>query len=307
MSVNSKMTAIADEIRELSGTAEAMGLDAMASNVGEVNAEVNSQTELLTQAVLALNGKTSGGGSGGVSVQSDWNQTDETAADFIKNKPFGDVGGDTLDWDIPADKITEDDLIGGMFIKISDAPVTMADIVNGFTVTALGETIDISINDCVVMTDGIIAVLNAYFIFVDENGAGAEIEGITFRESGVYLSIHSNVFTGAMTIDGFGKFTAIKKIDDKYVPDTFAKKQIFYIGLDENGVNRIYKGIDQTEVVSGTEFASLQAEPKQIVLVDGFIAWYIAVSITQFGAAYAMVNITGTIELKMAYHGDYTP
>lgn len=28
---------------------------------------------------------------GGVSVQSDWNQTDETAADFIKNKPFGEV------------------------------------------------------------------------------------------------------------------------------------------------------------------------------------------------------------------------
>lgn len=28
---------------------------------------------------------------GGGSVQPDWNQTDETAADFIKNKPFGDV------------------------------------------------------------------------------------------------------------------------------------------------------------------------------------------------------------------------
>jgi hypothetical protein len=27
---------------------------------------------------------------GGSSVQSDWNQTDETAADFIKNKPFGE-------------------------------------------------------------------------------------------------------------------------------------------------------------------------------------------------------------------------
>lgn len=28
---------------------------------------------------------------GGVSVQADWNQTDENAADFIKNKPFGEV------------------------------------------------------------------------------------------------------------------------------------------------------------------------------------------------------------------------
>lgn len=30
------------------------------------------------------------GGSGGETVQSDWNQYDETAPDFIKNKPFGD-------------------------------------------------------------------------------------------------------------------------------------------------------------------------------------------------------------------------
>lgn len=31
------------------------------------------------------------GGGGGASVQSDWNQTDAAAADFIKNKPFGDM------------------------------------------------------------------------------------------------------------------------------------------------------------------------------------------------------------------------
>lgn len=30
-------------------------------------------------------------GGGGEAVQSDWNQTDDTAADFIKNKPFGEM------------------------------------------------------------------------------------------------------------------------------------------------------------------------------------------------------------------------
>ena len=29
----------------------------------------------------------SGGGSGGAAVQSDWDQTDELSADYIKNKP----------------------------------------------------------------------------------------------------------------------------------------------------------------------------------------------------------------------------
>lgn len=64
MSVNSKMTAIADEIRELSGTTEAMGLNDMASTLVEANTEIDSQVELLAQAVAALEGKASGGSGG---------------------------------------------------------------------------------------------------------------------------------------------------------------------------------------------------------------------------------------------------
>ena len=62
--VNTKMTAIADEIRTLSGTTEAIGLDAMVTHVGEANDEVDNQVELLAQAVAALEGKASSSGSG---------------------------------------------------------------------------------------------------------------------------------------------------------------------------------------------------------------------------------------------------
>lgn len=64
---------------------------------GEVLMDVTSDTvtpETLAEGATAhdasgekITGTMKAGGS---SVQSDWNQTDESAADFIKNKPFGD-------------------------------------------------------------------------------------------------------------------------------------------------------------------------------------------------------------------------
>lgn len=57
MSVNSKMTAIADEIRILSGTTGTMGLDAMATNISDVNSEINSQADLIAQIAMVLEGK----------------------------------------------------------------------------------------------------------------------------------------------------------------------------------------------------------------------------------------------------------
>ena len=61
MSVNSKMTALADEIRELSGTTGKIGLDDMTTHVANANIEIDDQTTLLEQAIAALEGKTAVG------------------------------------------------------------------------------------------------------------------------------------------------------------------------------------------------------------------------------------------------------
>lgn len=61
MSVNAKMTAIADEIRVLLGLSGKMGLDSMNSNLGTVVNECDSQAALIQQIKEELMNKTAGG------------------------------------------------------------------------------------------------------------------------------------------------------------------------------------------------------------------------------------------------------
>lgn len=56
------LIALADEVRELSGTNTLKSIDAMTSDVDAANTEIAEQTELLEQIVTALEGKVAGGG-----------------------------------------------------------------------------------------------------------------------------------------------------------------------------------------------------------------------------------------------------
>lgn len=64
------LTNLGDKIRVLSGTEDTMTPSAMTTNVDEANSEINSQAELLAQAVAALEGKVAGGGGSGDSLDN---------------------------------------------------------------------------------------------------------------------------------------------------------------------------------------------------------------------------------------------
>lgn len=61
MSVNEKMTAIANEVRILSGVSGKLGLDALASHTKDANAEVDMQDALIQQIAVALQDKAAAG------------------------------------------------------------------------------------------------------------------------------------------------------------------------------------------------------------------------------------------------------
>ncbi len=63
MSVNSKMTALADEIRELSGTTTKKGIDAMTADVNAANTEISEQADLIEQLATMVENLPSAGGS----------------------------------------------------------------------------------------------------------------------------------------------------------------------------------------------------------------------------------------------------
>lgn len=82
MSVNAKMTAIADNIRTLLDLTGKMGLSDMENNTGSVVTEVDSQATLIQQIKAGLEGKTGGGLS--VKTGTTTNQTIATGLSAIE-------------------------------------------------------------------------------------------------------------------------------------------------------------------------------------------------------------------------------
>lgn len=69
MSINEKMTALADEIRELSGTATPKSIDTMISDVDAANVEITGQSDLIAQIKGVVDSLPEAGGGANVTLQ----------------------------------------------------------------------------------------------------------------------------------------------------------------------------------------------------------------------------------------------
>lgn len=83
--LNTKMTALADEVRALSGDTEKIGIDAMTADLNAANGEVSSQTDIIAQIKEAVDGLPAAGGALQTKVVTPTKSTQNVTSDADYN------------------------------------------------------------------------------------------------------------------------------------------------------------------------------------------------------------------------------
>lgn len=132
---------------------------------------------------------------GGKQVQADWNQNDESAADYVKNRPGGytiTTPGYEITWDgVVGDKVVVD---GGemQLVKVSDRVFTVEELIGATAI--FGDRSFIVSNDTISSQNGII--MGASFFVCS---APTTIEDITVTETGTYFAKMGERFTSSLS------------------------------------------------------------------------------------------------------------
>ena len=146
---------------------------------------------------------------GGSSVQPDWNQNDETAADYVKNRPF--YTGDPVETVLVEESTESFVNANGMY---------MAEFPSTFAAT-VGETYKVywdgAVYECTCVSFNDIPVIGNLSIM----GAGSDT-GEPFLmavNNGVEISIAAADASASHTISISGFAPEVVKIDEKFIPD----------------------------------------------------------------------------------------
>lgn len=152
MSVNSKMTALADEIRELSGTTDTKNLDEMRVDVDAANTEIAEQAELIAQITTALEGKASGVEDIDEEVAEYTSLNTELEAVINSLPEAGGSGGGSFDTCTVKITCSTSNIYGYFYTKVVDGNYSMGYLANDTFQSAL----DVTLTD--VLCGGFISV-----------------------------------------------------------------------------------------------------------------------------------------------------
>lgn len=165
--------------------------------------------------------------SGGKQVQTDWNQNDTTAKDYIKNRPGGYEEGFEITWDGDTTgraKITMEGGAGmpGVWYKVSDKILTADQIIGG-TITLIqnGATKQLDVLDEVISEKEFGYAVGDFTVLIAMKQGTFNVNraNISIPETGVYfINVDSTTYISSLSN------ITVHPFDDKYIPDTIARK-----------------------------------------------------------------------------------
>lgn len=224
-----------------------------------------------------------GGGTGG-SVQSDWNQNDETAADFIKNKPFGNKEVVLLE------EQTFTPIEEGNDFPLNWRPAT-GDVA---TVEFDGEAYELEVIDF----SGLPFVGNGVFQGLDDTG---EPFGVLWTPEA--LVVMSMDVSANHTI--FIKCAYAQKIPAKY-SDNITK--VYVPLINPSAAPHIYLDVFMESAMTKADLESAMQKGVIVATQPGFgITVYVSVVIEEPEKDYAYIALCFGGNEYLFYTAEYTP
>lgn len=192
--------------------------------------------QIVTPIVTSVNGQTgdvtldiSGGGTG-TSVQSDWNQNDESASDYIKNRPFYQTEYEDITWDGNKD--------GKTVFHVTYYLVSTSVLDQSYFIGATVTYINVSKSDAKVLESNsvVLSSINSVdstddaWLFLVENGSkffliiyalkdNATYHDMTIEKRGLYFYFANNpdgTYTYVSNISAGGHHN--KKLESRFLP-----------------------------------------------------------------------------------------
>lgn len=143
----------------------------------------------------------------------------------LTDKPFGEGGCDTIEFKPMSEVeiealVASGKLVAGMLLKISNTPITMNDLVGGYTFTIGEQTTEVTsemLGEALEqIAPGVLGI--TIVISVEPSAVGVDLDGLVFSEPGVYLIAEVLSLGCSITIPGYTGFGDAKPIDPKYLP-----------------------------------------------------------------------------------------
>ena len=192
---------------------------------------IQANNEELREAIEMAENLPAAGGGGGTSgsVQSDWNQTDSSAADFIKNKPFGEEKAfEPIVWDGNTEGLEVIEDVSGKLVHISSLKITdptnienlvMVDIENGETATDPDFLVNQPFDGIFELQNGLVLLVNNTFQEISEGVWTKMIDGVPVR------------------IAEINPKSIVKPLAEQYMPIlTSPSGKKFKLSVDDSGV-----------------------------------------------------------------------